>query len=156
MKLQTCCFTGHRKIPTGQYDDLRLRLDAAIEMMIGRGYRFFGVGGALGFDTMAALSVIKHRERYPHIKLILVLPCVSQAAHWTQKDQRLYRNIMAQANKVAYVSQEYTRSCMLERNRHLVDCSSACICYLTELYGGTAYTVQYAEKRGLKIINIAR
>ena len=60
MKLQTCCFTGHRKIPTGQYDDLRLRLDAAIEMMIGRGYRFFGVGGALGFDTMAALSVIKH------------------------------------------------------------------------------------------------
>lgn len=155
MKSQTCCFTGHRKIPQGQYNDLSRRLDAAIEAMIGRGYRFYGAGGALGFDTMAALSVIKLREKYPQIKLILVLPCVSQADRWSAEDQKLYRNIMAQANKVVYVSQEYTRSCMFERNRHLVDCSSACICYLTESSGGTAYTVDYARKNGLEVINLA-
>ena len=44
---------------------------------------------------------------------------------------------------------------MLKRNRHLVDNSSVCICYLTESTGGTAYTVEYARKSGLTIVNLA-
>jgi hypothetical protein len=44
---------------------------------------------------------------------------------------------------------------MHKRNRHLVDNSSACIAYLTESKGGTAYTVDYAEKHGLTVFNIA-
>lgn len=44
---------------------------------------------------------------------------------------------------------------MHRRNRHLVDNSSACITYLTETKGGTAYTVDYATKRGLTVFNIA-
>ncbi len=45
--------------------------------------------------------------------------------------------------------------CIVKRNRHLVDYSSACICYLNKSTGGTAYTVEYAKKRGLQIINLA-
>ena len=55
-------------------------------------------------------------------------------------------------NKVVYVSREYTPDCMHRRNRHLVDHSGTCICYLTRSTGGTAYTVDYARKRGLRII----
>ena len=44
---------------------------------------------------------------------------------------------------------------MLKRNRHLVDNSSACVCYLTESKGGTAYTVDYARRSGIKIVNLA-
>ncbi len=62
---------------------------------------------------------------------------------------------MEQANKVVYISQKYTPDCMLRRNRHLVDYSSVCICYLNKTTGGTAYTVKYAQKCGLQIINIA-
>lgn len=156
MKSQTCCFTGHRKIPANLSESLSMRLDSTIENMVRRGYRYFGAGGALGFDTMAAQSVIDLRKRYPHIRLILVLPCVTQADRWAEDEQKTYRWIMEQADKVVYISQEYTRSCMFERNRHLVDCSSACICYLTEDSGGTAYTVDYARKKGLEIINLAR
>lgn len=54
-----------------------------------------------------------------------------------------------------YTSEEYTRGCMHKRNRHLVDNSSACIAYLTESKGGTAYTVDYAAKHGLTVFNIA-
>jgi uncharacterized membrane protein len=36
-----------------------------------------------------------------------------------------------------------------------VDNSSVCICYLTESTGGTAYTVDYAKKAGIRVINIA-
>ena len=43
-----------------------------------------------------------------------------------------------------------------QKNRHLVDNSSVCVAYLTQSGGGTAYTVEYANKHGLKIINIAK
>ena len=56
---------------------------------------------------------------------------------------------------MVYVSRQYTRGCMHERNRHLVDNSSVCVCYLNRESGGTAYTVDYAEKQGLEVINLA-
>ena len=45
---------------------------------------------------------------------------------------------------------------MQKRNRHLVDNSSICICYLTKPTGGTAYTVNYARRCSLQILNIAQ
>lgn len=56
---------------------------------------------------------------------------------------------------MVYTSQEYTQGCMHKRNRHLVDNSSVCICYLTKESGGTAYIVKYAKERGLEVINVA-
>ena len=45
---------------------------------------------------------------------------------------------------------------MHKRNRYMVDNSGLCVCYWIRDKGGTAYTVHYAEKEGLKIINIAQ
>ena len=56
--------------------------------------------------------------------------------------------------KVVWTSEEYTRDCMFKRNRHLVDNSSLCICYLTKDTGGTAYTVRYARSKGKIIVNV--
>ena len=58
-------------------------------------------------------------------------------------------------DKIVYVSKIASREAYLERNRHLVDGSSICIAYCTETYGGTAYTVDYAQKMGREIINLA-
>lgn len=117
---------------------------------------YFGAGGALGFDTLAAQRVLRLRKSYPQIKLILVLPCISQADRWAPEDVRTYREIMKQADKVVYTSQDYSPGCMFKRNRHLVDHSSVCICYLTKGSGGTAHTVEYARERRLEIFNIAK
>lgn len=155
MKSKTCCFTGHRLLPKNQRNDIAARLEEVIVSMIQSGYLYFGAGGALGFDTVCAQTILRLRQSYPAIKLILVLPCVSQADRWPMADQAVYREIMKQANKVVYTSQEYTRDCMFKRNRHLVNYSSTCICYLNKATGGTAYTVEYAKKRGLQIINLA-
>ena len=122
---------------------------------IEQGYRYFGCGGALGFDTLAAQTVLRLREIYPEIRLILVLPCRDQTRGWKQADVAEYDRIMKAADKVTYTSEQYYSGCMHKRNRHLVDYSSLCICYLTEASGGTAYTVNYAQSQGLKIINIA-
>ena len=122
---------------------------------IEQGYRYFGCGGALGFDTLAAQTVLRLQEIYPEIRLILVLPCRDQTRGWKQADVAEYDRIMKAADKVTYTSEQYYSGCMHKRNRHLVDYSSLCICYLTEQSGGTAYTVNYARSQGLKIINVA-
>lgn len=154
MKEQTCCFTGHRKIPPEQYKSIVKRLKLEITDMINKGIIYFGVGGALGFDTMAAKAVLELRKIYPQIKLILVLPCKTQTQGWNEADKKTYEDIKRACDKYVYVSEEYTYDCMYIRNRHLVDNSNYCICYLTKQIGGTAYTVEYAKKNGLKVINI--
>lgn len=154
MKNRTVCFTGHRKIPPEQVDTLALRLKATLIQLINDGYLYFGAGGALGYDTLAAQTVLELKKQYPDVKLILVLPCLSQTRGWSTRDIEIYEDIKNKADKVVYTSQEYTRGCMHKRNRHLVDNSSVCVCYLTERTGGTAYTVDYAHKNNLTVINL--
>ncbi|MDO4757300.1 MAG: SLOG family protein [Parabacteroides sp.] len=156
MELQsrTVCFTGHRKIPPEKLETVARRLKETLIELIGKGYLYFGAGGALGFDTLAAQTVLELKAKFPQIKLILVLPCLSQADSWGIVDKRIYEQIKEKADKIVYTSREYTKGCMHKRNRHLVDNSSVCVCYLSENTGGTAYTVSYAESKSLLIINI--
>lgn len=154
MRKQTVCFTGHRKIPPERLNVVARRLRETLIKLIKDGYLYFGVGGALGFDTLAAQTVLELKTIYPQIKLILVLPCLSQTRGWSARDIEIYEDIKNKADKVVYTSQEYTKGCMHKRNRHLVDNSSICVCYLTENTGGTAYTVDYARKNTLTVINL--
>ena len=110
---------------------------------IEQGYRYFGCGGALGFDTLAAQTVLELKNEYPQIRLILVLPCRDQTRDWKEADIAEYERIMKAADKVTYTSEQYYSGCMHN------------ICYLTEQSGGTAYTVNYARSQGLSIINVA-
>lgn len=155
MREKTCCFTGHRVIPANEREQIIARLEKTIINLYQQGVVFFGAGGALGFDTIAADTIIRLRNDYPKLKLILVLPCLSQTKKWRPEDVDHYNQIMRQADKVRYTSQEYTSDCMHKRNRHLVDNSSVCICYQTRASGGTAYTVNYAHQQGLHVINVA-
>ncbi len=154
MNEKTCCFSGHRKISAENFDFIKRELRKNIIQSINKGYKYFVTGGAIGFDTFAAEAVIDIRKKFPYIELILILPCVSQTRGWKQEDKEVYEKIKMQANKVYYVSENYTYDCMHKRNRKLVECSSLCICYLTDNKGGTAYTVNYAKQNSLDIINI--
>ena len=155
MRGQTCCFTGHRIIPLGEYDSIKEKTQETVEKLIEKGVCYFGAGGALGFDTLAAKVVLEAKKKHPEVKLILILPCYEQDRMWSAEDKRVYANIKAQADKIVYTSETYTRGCMHKRNRHLVDNSGYCICYLTKEEGGTFYTVNYARKEKLTIINVA-
>ena len=154
MRERTCCFTGHRDLPVQAQKEIAAKLEQIIISLIDRGIKFYGAGGARGFDTLAAQTVLKLKTNYSNIKLILVLPCLTQTQGWMTKDIAEYERIKAQADKVVYTSQEYTKGCMHKRNRHLVDHSSVCVCYLANKNSGTAYTVNYARKMGREIILI--
>lgn len=155
LKEFTCCFTGHRTLPKDKLSDISACLEHVVIKYINEGYRYFGTGGALGFDTLVAETVLRLKNKYPYIKLILVLPCLSQTKGWNKFDVDRYNYIKIQADKVVYTSKEYTSDCMFKRNRHLVNHSSLCICYLSRNSGGTAYTVDYAIRNNIKIENIA-
>ena len=155
MKNKTCCFTGHRVISAEDYPEIQKSLEIELRKLVNQGVRYFGAGGALGFDTMAALTVLKLRHEYPAIKLILVLPCREQAARWTDEDKKTYDYILKQADKTVYTSERYFNGCMQKRNRHLINSSGVCICYLTKDKGGAAYTVEYAQQKEVRIINLA-
>lgn len=155
MREKTCCFTGHRNISAEEYNKISTITEKIVESFIKKGYLYFGAGGALGFDTISALTVLKLKKYYPDIRLILVLPCLNQTKGWSKDNIELYEKIRKKADKVVYTSQNYTSDCMQKRNRHLVDNSSLCICYLTENKGGTFYTVKYAREKGLAIVNVA-
>lgn len=155
MREKTACFTGHRKIPPEKKSEISRRLKTTLIRLIEEGYVCFGAGGALGFDTLAAQCVLSLKNQHPHIKLILVLPCITQTKGWSKDDIAVYEEIKSQADKVVYTSHDYFQGCMFKRNRHLVNGSSVCIAYLTQEKGGTAYTVNYAKEHGLTVLNIA-
>ena len=56
---ETCCFTGHRKIPEEEREQLARRLEATVEELIRAGVRYFVAGGALccADNTEAAHAV---------------------------------------------------------------------------------------------------
>ena len=113
-------------------------------------------GGALGFDTLAAQTVLSLKEYYPQIKLVLALPCQEQTRGWPAKDIEKYGHILNSADEIIYTAEKYFPGCMHARNRYMAERSDVCICYLTEDKGGAAYTVKYAKQKGLRIINIAQ
>ena len=154
-KSKVACFSGHRKLPQN-CEELRTKLKKEIIGLIERGVMFFAVGGAWGFDMLAEEMVLQLKENYPHIRLILVLPCPpeQQTMKWSDDQRHRYYDILQKADKVRILSPQYTDGCMLERNRHLVDNSAYLICYLRKQYGGTSYTVGYAKKQGLQIIPV--
>lgn len=154
-RMQTCCFTGHRQLPSEEQAEIANKLERVIAVLYQKGIRYYGAGGALGFDALAAQTVLNLRESYPGMKLILVLPGLTQTRGWRSEDVAEYERIKELADKIVYTSQQYTRNCMHKRNRHLVDHSGVCICYLTKDSGGNAYTVKYARKQELNVFNIA-
>lgn len=156
-KARTLCFTGHRELREPDYI-LEQRIKEVLEPLIQYGYRNFCAGGARGFDQLAAGAVLQLREKYPHIRLILLLPFYDQFLQeggWTEEEIRQYRFQREQADEVIHLEQEYSRGCYYRRNRMLVDRSSVCLCYQYKNTGGTAYTTEYAEQHGLVVTNLS-
>lgn len=157
MKKLTCCFTGHRDISKNEYAKIYEVTKIIIEILIKeKGILYFKVGGARGFDTIVALAIIELKVKYQDIKLILILPCKNQCFKWNKRDIDLYNLVLESADEIIYISENYTKTCMLERNDELLENSNYCVCYLREkiMQGGTFYTVSRAKKNNIEIYNV--
>lgn len=150
-----CCFTGHRDFERTASPREILIFEKLVDNLIRYGYTTFVAGGALGFDTVAAEYILIKRAEGIGVRLELMLPCADQAARWSPNQRRRYEAILSKADSVEILHEHYTKSCMHERNRRMVEKSSACVAYCKQNFGGTFSTVCYARSRGIMLYNIA-
>ena len=151
----TCCFTGHRNLPMEKEEEIWQRVYTRLQPLLDEGVRYFGVGGALGFDTLVAEKLLALRASRPQMRIILMQPFQGYQSRWTPAQQARAAAVEARVDKVVVCCQTPSREAFLARDRHLVDGSAYCIGYCTRTTGGTAYTLRYAEKQGLRIWNLA-
>lgn len=152
LKEKTCCFTGHRIMAGDFCPDTLVR---GIEYLIRQGVDTFISGGAVGFDTLCAQTVLKMKAVYPHISLHVYAPCSNQSDNWSLKDRATYSDILKKADLVDMPSTPYFDGCMKIRNYKMVDSSAYCICYMNNPRTGTGQTFRYATKCGLTVYNLA-
>ena len=157
---KSVCFTGHRVISEDR-KKLSERLYTILEKNIAEDdVTDFYAGGAVGFDTIAALNVLKLKEKYSEVRLHLVLPCPNeeQTKNWTAEQKYEFKCILGRADTVEYTSERFYRGCMGVRNAQLVkNANDYCICYLEDGHkSGTWQTVKMAEEKGLKVINLVK
>lgn len=168
-KIETaCCFSGYRpeKMPnkgditSDEIVFIRDFLGLAVWRTLERGYRHFITGMARGFDTWAALEVLKlkymdREQRYNDIVLECAIPYEEQSLGWSNYDESIYNFIKSHADKVTNTGGiEKKNGDYKTRNYYMVDSSARLITYYSGKPGGTKQTVEYAKKKELDIINL--
>ncbi|MBQ9162046.1 MAG: DUF1273 family protein [Clostridia bacterium] len=153
-RIRTVAFTGHRNMNREDVWLLPSLLEEIILRLSARGAVVFRAGGAMGFDTLAALKVLDMQARLPQLELELVLPCRNQTERWDAASVRTYNYILNNATRHSFLFDSYTEGCMLARDRRLVEGADVCVAYCARSHGGTAYTCTHAIKNGLELINL--
>lgn len=157
MRENFCFFTGHRVLPAGKSERIQELLKSNIMQLADNGVTTFIAGGALGFDMLAANTVLelKHSCR-PDIRLWLYIPCVNHTERWSEDAKLDFFTLRQRCDKVLFVSKnQYTRECMLRRNRKMAEDAFWCVAFLLSEKSGTGHAVRYAKQLGNRVINIA-
>ena len=152
--MKVCSFTGHRQIKGEHTQGLVSLVGRAVEYAYSKGCRRFLAGGAIGFDTVAAREVIKFRMTHPDVSLVLVLPCMNQDKHWSERQRDSYEYTLSEADEIIYVCEEYTDTCMKERNRFLAERADILIAYVSRYNSGAAQTLRMARSMEKEIYNL--
>ena len=161
---ETACLTGHRpkSLPWGYNETkdncIRFKNDLfeTFNGAIKYGLKTFLVGMAEGFDMIGAETLLKIRDQNKNIKVIAVIPCIGQEKGWSDSQQTRYHNIIQQCDDSIILYDKYTKNCMNDRNKYMVEHSSVVIACYNGKPSGTSNTIKFAKENGLKIkiINI--
>lgn len=138
-----CCFAGHRDIFTTDtlYNDLITEIE---KLITEENVDTFFVGDYGKFDMLAKKAVISLKERFPHIKLCLILPY-----HKTIDKSITYDEIII-ADMPLNTPHKYS---IIKCNEYMMKKSDYLICYVYHS-GGAMKTLEYAVKKNIKIINL--
>ncbi len=160
-KSHTCCFTGPRPhklsfLQNEEFPQCVMLKKQLTEEILSKAVQFgcdtFLSGMARGVDMICAQLVIDLRSiLHMPMRLVCVIPYPGQAKNWPSAEQERYREILSQAERKILVSREYTRSCIMERNRYMVDHSAHMVAVYGGAGGGTKYTLDYARRENLCI-----
>lgn len=153
MNIYTVSFFGHRYIERGT--EIEERLDKLLhDLITQKEYVDFLIGWNGNFDLLAS-AAIKRAVRsynYGNTHFTLVLP---------------YMKAEYRANEKEYLDYLMKSRCVLNRLKRtrsllpksaieaMIDRSDLVVCCIQHKSGGAYRTIQYAEKQGKKIVNLA-
>lgn len=148
--IKKCAFTGHREVGTELDEKLLKRV---VERLVKRGTQTFYCGMARGFDLIAADCVLSLKRKYD-VKLVACVPYEGQGDSFYGKEKERYARVLSACDEVNVLSPRYYNGCMQARDRYMVDHCDGVVCFLRENRGGTYYTVNYAKKKNLPVIEV--
>ena len=159
-RIKSCAFTGYRpqKMPWGfneddpRCEDFKHRLKDMILVMILEGYRHFISGAAMGTDLWGAQYILEFKKEFPDLTLDMAIPFEGQAEKWSYEYRNLRDSVMRSADKITLISRNYTRNCMFDRNRYMVQNADAVIAAYDGQEGGTKMTVEMARRMSVPVV----
>ncbi len=157
MKEKRCCFTGHRPEKLNFSEKhIKALLEQAIDEAIACGYVTFISGMATGADVWAAEIVLEKRKQNHHLHLICALPHPNFESKRNSKETKRFYAILKNADLIRQINDHYFTGCYQIRNEWMVNHSSLVIAVWNGQKSGTKNTIDYANRKGVSVINILK
>ena len=147
-QIKTCVFFGHRDFNYIKYKEKLAQ--TLLDLIEKEGFTQFYSGGRGAFDMLCAETVCALRNTHPNIKNTLVFSYLPPTnADFTLPE--VYTDSVYLLEK-----QVPPRYALLQTNKDMVDKADCLIVGIVKEWGGAWTAVEYAKKRGKRIINICR
>lgn len=142
--MKSCFFIGHRDAGEALYP---LIVGEVERHIIEYGVNEFIVGQYGWFDRMAARAVQEMKERFPGVRLVLLLAYLKNEALPNGFDASVYPDGLEIVPK---------RFAILRANRAMVDRCDCLIACVSRNYGGAWQCLTHAQRKGMHIVNLGR
>ena len=158
----SCTFTGHRsaKLPWKDNEsdprciELKTKIYDTVEAVYCSGKRHFICGMATGCDMYFCEAVLELRKHHNDITIEAAIPWSGQADSWSADLKNRYSALKNECDYQTLVQTSYSSSCMMRRNKYMVDNASLLIACYDGKSGGTQRTMLYAIRQGVELIEI--
>ena len=150
--MRKTAFIGHREIFS---EDIDARLIAAVETEIGDGCKSFTMGTHGQFDALALWACRQLRKKYRELEIEVVLTSLNATVKDSEWDDVPYADV----NTVMYdIEEAHFKQRITLSNRQMIDTCDTLICYVNEKESrsGAKTAMRYANRKGLKIVNLWR
>ena len=153
MEIYTVSFFGHRLVERAS--GIQVRLEILLhDLITQKEYVEFLIGRDGEFDLLAASSIRRAVKQYGYgnTSIILVLPYMK--AEYRDNEQN-YLSYYDEVEICSESSDAHYKSAIQVRNRCMVDRSDLVVCCIQHKSCGAYRTMQYAEKQGKQVRNLA-
>lgn len=155
MKINTCCFIGHRVI--NETEELKSQLREIIErLIVDENVDTFLFGSKSRFNSLCLELVSQMKEKHPHIKRVYI------RAEYPLIDED-YKKYLLKYYEDTYYPKEMLgagKSIYVKRNFEMINKSRFCVIYYDSSYcpdtrkSGTKIAFDYAIKNKKRIIKL--
>jgi len=135
-------FCGHSKLI--EQNTIRAHLTRELRTLLEHGNHKFYLGGYGDFDLLAAKVLYELKQEYPETESILILSYLDRKVDASLYDSTIYPPL-------ENVPKRYAIS---QRNKWMVEQADMVIACVDHDWGGASKTLEYAVKKGLRIINL--